>query len=481
MTLLFLGLYLALMAGIGIACCRRETTQEYLLAGRRLGPVLLSFSFVATYFSTSSLLGGGGSGYLFGFGWSAFLAFFHVLFAVLTWTVVAPRMRRYVEEEGILTVCQFFGRRYGSRALQMTAALVIAVFFQLYLVSIYKGAANLLQTTLGLSYPSAVVLAALPVVLYTAAGGFRSVVLTDLVQGVILLAGGILLFALVLFKAGGLFHGLESLASLTLAGGVSGKALMTLGGTGPKPVMEAGKMIPFLLSLTFAISVAQLASPQLVIRFFAARDEGVIRKGILLNPLLVGIFALCVFSVGPFAHLFVSGIKDPDLVIPTLMKTLLPPWASAFLLVAAVAAAMSTISSVLMVVASSVVQDLAGSSSVGKTRLAVLVLGCVAPVLALNPPGIIVTIVGLSFSVIASVFTVPLLAGLYLEKPSRTGALAAMILSAITCVGWQMFFFRSTWIYPVVPGLCAALAAYGTVHAAERLPLFRKAAFMDEE
>jgi SSS family solute:Na+ symporter/sodium/pantothenate symporter len=163
------------------------------------------------------------------------------------------------------------------------------------------------------------------------------------------------------------------------------------------------------------------------------------------------------------------------------MKTLLPPWASAFLLVAAVAAAMSTISSVLMVIASSVVQDLAGSPSVGKTRLAVLVLGCVAPVMALNPPGIIVTIVGLSFSVIASVFTVPLLAGLYLAKPSRAGALAAMILSATTCVAWQMFFFRSTWIYPVVPGLFAALVAYGAVHAAERLPLLRKAAFMDEE
>lgn len=113
-------------------------------------------------------------------------------------------------------------------------------------------------------------------------------------------------------------------------------------------------VIPFVLSLTFAISIAQLASPQLVVRFLAAKDKKVIAHGMILTPLIIGIFALCVFSLGPFGWLVIpkytdvtSFLKDPDLVVPFIAMKLLPVGLNALILTAVIAAAMSTINSLV--------------------------------------------------------------------------------------------------------------------------------------
>ncbi|MCD6363157.1 MAG: sodium/proline symporter, partial [Synergistetes bacterium] len=349
---------------------------------------------------------------------------------------------------------------YDSKVLQVISALIILVFFEFYMISIYKGASNLLQVMMGLPYKYGVLLVALPVIVYTSLGGFRAVVLTDFIQGILLLFGGVSLFTVLVYKMGGIGSGLEALSHITLPGGTSGKVLLTLGGYGPPPILKAGMMIPFILSLTFAISIAQLSSPQLVIRFYAARDKRVIRKGMLLTPILIGLFAVTVFSIGPFAHLFIKGVKDPDLVIPLLTRKLFPEALSSVILVAALAAAMSTVNSNLMILSSSLVKDILGSRDVRFARVSVVILGLISPLLALKPPGIIVTIVGLAFSVITSAFLIPLLMGLYSKKPSKSGALLSMVISVISCVVWQIFFYKKLFIYPVIPGLIMAFLFY---------------------
>lgn len=452
--------YIIAMLIVGFVSYRREGERGYFLAGGKLGPWLISLSFFATYFSTSALLGGGGSGYIFGFGWSAYLTMFHVLFAVLSWVIVAPKLREFVEEKGILTVPEFFLVRYNSRLLQVVASLVVLIFFEFYMISIYKGSANILQVMMGIPYEYGIFLIAIPVIAYTSIGGFRAVVLTDFIQGIILLFGALSLFGALVYKMGGISAGLEALSKITLPGGLPGKVLMELGSYGPPSILKAGMMIPFLLSLTFAISVAQLSSPQLIIRFYAARDREVIRKGMLLTPILIGLFAITVFSIGPFAHLFVQGVKDPDLVVPMLVKKLFPDAFASLILVAALAAAMSTINSNLMVLASSLVKDILGSRNVTFARLSVVFLGLISPILALNPPGIIVTIIGSAFSVITSAFLVPLIAGLYSKRPSKGGAVLSMIGAIVTCMIWEAFFYRKYFVYSVVPGLLVSSIFY---------------------
>lgn len=470
-----LAAYLIAVILIGFYEYRRtKGILDFYLAGKRLGALIVSFSFFATYFSTAAFLGGGGFGFLAGFQWSAFLTFFHILFAILAWMVIAPPMKKIADKYGALTIPELFRNKLGVMS-QIIAALIILAFFELYMVSIYKGTGNLLQVMLSIDYTTGLVITAVVVTIYTAIGGFRAVVMTDLIQGVIVLVGGIALFAALIYSLGGLGSAIEALSSTQIFGGMDGRALFEFGKLGPPPIMKAGMVVPFILSLTFAISVAQLASPQLVVRFVAARDERVIANGMILTPLIIGIFAICVFSIGPFGWLVIPKytddvmpfLKDTDLVVPFIAMKLFPAGINALLLTAIIAAAMSTINSLVHVVATSFVRDflqnirkLSDSTALTLTRIAVFVFALIPLIFAVNPMGLIVEIVGVSFSVITAAFLVPLLAALYSESPNRTAASASMIAAVVTCVLWYLVYYRVYWIYPVIPGLVASIVVY---------------------
>lgn len=467
-------LYLVLMLVIGFIEYRKtKGILDFYLAGKRLGVALVSFSFFATYFSTAAFLGGGGFGFLAGFQWSAFLTFFHIIFAIAAWMIIAPPMKRLADERGAFTIPELFGTRFG-KAVRLVSALIIIFFFEFYMISIYKGAGNLFEVMLNVDYVTGLLITGVVVMIYTAIGGFRAVVLTDLIQGVLILFGGIALFAALIITLGGPVEAINALGNVKIFGGMDGSALFEFGKLGPPPVMKSGMVIPFILSLTFAISIAQMASPQLVVRFISARDERVISKGMILTPLIIGVFALTVFSIGPFGWLVipkyddpVKYLKNPDLVVPFIAMKLFPVGLNALLLTAVVAAAMSTINSLLHVAATSFVRDIVEQfrgleerKSLAVTRLSVFLFALIPLVMAVKPPGYIVTIVGLSFSVITSAFLVPLLAALYMRNPSPIAALVSMIVAVGVAIAWYFMFYRVYWIYPVVPGLVASFLAY---------------------
>lgn len=481
--------YMAIILYIGYWGYRHtRTLEDYYIAGRNLGPWIIAFSYFGTYFSTAAFLGGGGTGFLMGFAWSGYLAFFHILFALGAWWLIAPKLRDYTEKLKSLTVPDFFEFRYGSKVPRIVASIIIIIFFEFYMISIYKGAGNLFQEMLGVSYLTGILITVIPVMIYTAVGGFRAVTLTDLIQGAIMILGAVILFILTLNFVGGWSAGIEGIKALTLPGDVPGVKLTEFGGYGPPPIMKAGRIIPFILSLTFAISIAQLSSPQLIIRFYAARDQKVISRGIILGPLLVGIFAIAVFSVGPFGWLIIpkmvspdklmAYVKDPDLVVPFLVMKLFPRGIDALILTAIVAAAMSTINSLLMVLATSLGRDIiqalkpetSPSTVLSTTRVMAFVFAIIPLALAVNPPGIIVTIVGLSFSVITAAFLAPLVFGLYWKGGTATAAWVSMVVATVTCVAWQLKFYPVYWIYPVVPGLIVSIPVYYIVSLFTRKP-----------
>lgn len=461
--------YLLLMVLVGLYEFRRtRNVPEFYIAGKKLGAFAVSFSFFATYFSTAAFLGGGGTGFLLGFQWSAFLIFFHILFAILAWIVIAPPMKKIADEQGVLTIPELFGKKFGKET-QMICALVIIFFFEFYMVSIYKGAGILLQTMLSISYIEALFLVAIIVTLYTAFGGFRAVVTTDIIQGVIMLFGAILLFSTLLYSLGG-FEAISKLSQTK-------PEVFELGKIGPPPIVNAGMIVPFVLSLTFAISIAQLSSPQLVIRFIAARDQRVIAYGMILTPIIVGVFAICVFSLGPFGWLVIpkeeipSFLKDVDKVVPYMAMKTLPLGVNALLLTAIVAAAMSTINSLVHVSATALIRDLLQNAKEVKesnalvlTRFAVVALALIPIAFAINPPGIIVEIVGISFSVITSAFLIPLLAMLYAKNVNKVAVVASMLIATAVCVVWQVYFYKTLYVYPVVPGLIASAITFAILN-----------------
>ncbi|MEM2787691.1 MAG: sodium/proline symporter, partial [Archaeoglobaceae archaeon] len=214
-------------------------------------------------------------------------------------------------------------------------------------------------------------------------------------------------------------------------------------------------------------------SPQLVVRFIAARDQRVIGYGMILTPIIIGIFAICVFSIGPFGWLLIpkdqipTFLKDVDRVVPYIAMKMLPVGVNALLLTAIIAAAMSTINSLVHVSATALVRDLlqnfrkiSDSTALKLTRLSVVIFALIPVAFAVNPPDIIVGIVGVSFSVITSAFLIPLLALLYSKSVNSKAVVASMIVAVAVCIVWQIYFYPKFFTYPVVPGLIASALTF---------------------
>ena len=475
----FLIAYVIFMLWLGLKGYKESKTIEgFFLADRKLGAWIISFSFFSTLLSTAAFLGGGGTGFLLGFGWPAYMFAFNVIFCVVPWIFIAPRMRVFTEKLKSLTIPDFFAFRYEDQTVRVIASIVILLALEFNLTAAYKASGNLLQVLLDVPYVVGILIFLVPVVIYVFIGGFKAVAWTDFIQGVLMLVGAVVLFVLVLQAVGGWSAGIAELSKIKLMGNIPGEALLKLGGFGPPPIMKAGKLTQFTLSLAFAICAANLALPHLVVRFYAAKDLNVIRKGMIITPIIIGLFVFTCYSIGPFAWLiipkYVSGpelakyVKDVDLVIPFLIQKLLPTGLNAFLLVAIIAAGQSTISSVIMVVVSSLSRDLIQVAKPGIneqqllriSRWATVILGFIPFLIAIKPPAIVSMIVGQAFSVIGSAFTAPLMIGLYWRGGTAKASWISMLLATLTCIVWNFTYYPREWIYPIIPGLIVGIISY---------------------
>ncbi len=440
---------------------------EYYVGGRNLGGVVVGISFFATFASTNSYIGHAGKGYEYGLPWMT-MAVLIVVFTWLSWTAVAPRLRRFTSHWDALTLPDYLEARFGAdnRALRVTAAVVILLSSLLYLVAIFKGAGNLFERFLGIPYQHAVGLTLVIVVLYTSIGGFVSVVRTDVVQGVLMILGSTTIFYWVLKAAGG-FQAFPDLAAAP-----DTEHLFTL---------NAGLPFVVLLGIALSGSLKLLVDPRQVSRFYSLRDEHSVKVGIWVAVGGIALIQLCLFPVGILARALLDGVTDTDLVIPTLINdpTVFPIWVADFLVVAMVAAAMSSMDSVLLVAASVLYKDVVETvhptaHPLTWTRIGVVGFSLLAAIIALNPPGGIVELTIFSGSLYAVCFFPAILFGLHWHRGTANGVLASMICGVGVLLGWMLIGPRDV-LHEVFPALLTscliyALFARSGEPAIERLP-----------
>ena len=434
------------------------TAAGYFVGGRKLGGAAIGISFYATFASTNSYIGHAGKGYEYGAPWLT-MAILLVAFAWLSWRLVAPRMRRFAAAWGSLTVPDFLAKRFASERVRVAAAAVVAFASVLYLVAVFKGAGNLLQAFLGIPYEAAVGVTLALIVGYTAIGGFLSVVRTDVVQGLLMVLGSMLIFGFV----------------TTAAGGVGAIAeLPRQPQTAHLFAFDAAMPFVVLLGIALAGSLKLLVDPRQVTRFYGLKDERSVRVGVWVAVAGILVIQFCLFPVGLYAHLLLDGVTDTDLIVPRLVAEgqVFPPLVRDFLLVAILAAAMSSLDSVLLVAASVTARDLARTRTddqrlVRRTRIGVVSYAVVAAAVALRPPGGIVELTILSGSLFAVCFVPTILLGLHWRRGNERAALAAFASGIGVLCGWLILGLDEV-LHEVFPALAASTAAY--VAASWRAP-----------
>lgn len=434
-----------------------EGLSGYYVGGRNMGGVMIGVSFFATFASTNSYIGHAGKGYAYGLPWLLMAAAL-VFFTWVSWRWVGPSLRRFASHWDALTIPDFLGSRYipadqdsSRHPLRIVSASVIVFASLLYLIAIFKGAGHLFQLFLGVPYEAAVGITLVIVVLYTSIGGFVSVVRTDVMQGTLMVLGSMTIFYFVTAAAGGV-------GAITELQRMPEKSFL----------FDLNGGIPFLVLLGISLSgsLKLLVDPRQTSRFFALRDERAVRQGIWIAVIGLAVIQFCIFPVGIYAHLILDGVTDTDLIVPTLVSdpSVFPIWAADFLIVAIVAAAMSSMDSVLLVAASTLYKNLIEPirqthRQVQWTRFAVVGLAVLAALLALRPPGDIVEITIFSGSLYAVCFFPAVVIGLHWHRGSAAAVLASMAVGVGVLLFWIVSGLRGT-LHEVFPALFASVLVF---------------------
>jgi len=455
-------LYMALLVAVGVITSRRmRSSEDYYLGGRSVGPWVTSLSFVAAYFSSVLIIGGGGFGYRYGMStlWIGAINVFVGIF--LVWAVLGKRIRQFTARLKTMTIPGFLAERFQAREARIFSAVVIALFLIIYNVSILKGMGHVFEVLMGMPYAVGVLISGLIIVAYVSLGGYLAVVWTGFFQAWVMGAGLILLTVAALKAVGGL-----SAANLALSA-VDPGLVSTPGAWG-----WAG-----LVSFSLVVSFGVWGMPQLVVRFYSIRSTSVLRIGTVVAT-IGGSLAIIPYLVGAIARVLHPGLESPDLAIPTLTKAVLGPWGAAIFLAGVIAAGMSTFASILIIASSAVIRDfwqkglgrdMSEKQSVRASRWVSSVVGLVSLLIALRPPALILELTAFSWAAIASTCLWPLLFGLYWKRATRPAVFASMLGGFMTSVVW-MAFGSPLGLNGFIPGIGVGLLLLVLVSLATKPP-----------
>jgi len=442
---------------------RQGTFAGFVISDRNvMYPAVIGIAFTAAYFSAASFLGGGGYGLIAGFPWVIWATLMHVAFACLAW-LMAPKIWAMAKSYDAKTVPQFLERRYGSPSGRVLLAMIMLVMYTVYLIAIFKGCAHLFEGLLGISYIQGLLIAVVIVAIYYAIGGLPAILWISFIQGIIMVGGAILLYAALLYNGGGT----EIWANIPAA-----------------VTSMSGDLVPWqkTVGTAFSISLGLLALPDLLIMIFSAKDGRVVRFAGIYSPIAIAIYALCIFSIGVLVYgVFTAEelapfIKNPDSLVPFVATSLLPPGFDAIILLAAISAAMSTISAIVLVTTTSLTADtlkflrpeIPDDRVLILTRVVGVLIIVISALMARNVPELIVPLVSLSVGVIACCVFIPLIFGLYWDRGTSAGFVTGLVATFASIVVWN--FYGDPMIHPVMIGIVVGTVAYLAASLATKPP-----------
>ncbi len=443
-TLILLA-YLAVLVLVGFITGRRtKSVEDFYIGGRQIGPWVTALSFVAAYFSSVVIIGGGGFGYMFGMSTLWIGAINVLLGCTVAWIVLGPRIRIFTQRLRTMTVPGFIGERFQSDFACIFSALIIILFMIIYNVSILKGMGHIFEVLMDIPYVYGVLVSCIIILFYVSIGGYLAVVWTSFVQAWVMGIGLIVLTVFAVQKVGGVAAANSALAA------IDSGLLQTPGVWG----------WPGLLSFALIVSFGVWGMPQLVVRFYSIKNLKVLKIGTVVAT--VGTcMALLPYFNGAIARTLFPSLSNPDLAIPTLVKTILSPLGAAIVLAGVVAAGMSTFSSVLIILSSSMVQDLikkgmrrdiVKEKSLFWGKIGSVVIGFVSLIIAVRPPALVLTLTAFAWAVIASTTLWPILFGIYWKRATKWGCAASMVGGCGTALFW-MIAGKPFGVHGFIPGI----------------------------
>jgi len=447
--------YFLIVLGIGMLARRRFafTAEGYFLADRKLGPVVLLGTMIATNFSAFTVFGASGAGYRDGYAFFPIMGFGTGFMAVTFW-ILGQRIWEVGRKTGAVTPPELIRHLYESPTLSILFALVMIVFTMPYLALQPMAAGYALEELLGLPYFGGCTLVTAVIVFYTLSGGMRAVAWTDLFQGMLMFV--MLLISLIVVAG---HHG-GFVAAHQKALSTAPELFSRPGGMG---AYSPGIWMSFMMLWFFCDPMF----PQLFQRFFAARSRKTIRFMMLYYPLIcTAVFVLPV-GIGVLGRLSIPGLtgSQADRILPMLMTSLSGDVMASLVVAAGLAALMSTMDSQLLTLSSIFSRDIlhlmrpsaVQEGTAGKVFVAFL--GFAGLVLAFRPPATILQIATQTFTGLAVLFPTVIF-GLYFKRRYALPAMLSIITGEAAVIAFYLKWLSAGRFLPVVYVMLIAFGIY---------------------
>lgn len=453
--------YLAFVFGVAFYAYRQRQSgsfmSEYYMGGRSMSGFVLAMTTAATYVGASSFIGGPGAAYKYGLGW-VLLAMIQVPAILLTLGVVGKRLAMLARQTNSVTINDILLHRYQHKFVVWISSFALLLSFFAMMTVQFIGAGRLLETVLGVSYQWAVLIFALTVGIYTFFGGFRAVVLTDTIQGAVMVVGTLLLLGGVIYATGGVESAINQLEAIN-------PQLIEPYGIDERPLD-----FTFMTSFWVLVCFGLIGLPHLAVRSMAYKDSKALHRALVIGTIVVSILMFGMHLAGVFGRVIVPDLKVGDQVIPTLMMQVLPPFVAGIFLAAPMAAIMSSIDSMLIQSSSTLIKDLylaikpeaiANEEKIKTySTMTTLVISVLLVFAAFNPPEMLIWLNLLSLGGLEATFLWVIVLGLFWKKANASGAICSMIAGLASYVLMTSFGIKIFSFHAIVPALVIGLIAF---------------------
>ncbi len=484
-VLIVIAVYIIGMLIVGFYFAKRsnESSENYFLGGRQLGPWVTALSAEASDMSGWLLMGLPGVAYFCGASEAMWTGIGLAIGTYLNWLLVAKRLRKYSEKAGnAITVPAFYSNRFGDKKniLMTVSALIILLFLSVYVGSCFATCGKLFSSVFGLDYGVMMIVGALVVFIYTFSGGYLSVCTTDLIQGILMFFAVIIVFVGTVASVGGIDNAIAFLSDIPGFLSAVQKATPVVDASGVQQVVggqpvfgEAADFGLITIISTLSWGLGYFGVPQVLVRFMGIDNPDNIKKSRRIAIIWCVISLTLAISVGLLGRALIPTelltSSSAETIIIAVSKMLLPAFLTGIVVSGIFAATMSSSDSYLLIVGSSVADNIyrgvfnkeaTDKQIMFVSRVALIAVTVFGMVIASDPESSIFRIVSYAWAGFGAAFGPITLLALFWRRANLKGALAGMITGGLVVIVWNIleaYVGGIFTIYELLPGFLLAL------------------------
>ena len=461
--------YMLLNLFIGLFFSKKQTKADqekgtsfinnYFIGGRSMGGFVLAMTLVATFTSASSFIGGPGIAYSKGLSW-VFLSMIQVPTAFIILAVLGKKFAIIARRTDSVTVTDFLRHRYDSPVAVIILSIWLIIFSIAQMMAQFVGGAVLFQSVTGLPYVVGLAIFGIVVIIYTSFGGFKAVVTTDTIQGIIMLLGAVIFLTTIVKEGGGVNNIVLKLNEVN-----PGWNTPDAGGEAPKQ---------FILSFWILVGIATIGLPQTAVRAMGFKDTKSLHDAMIYGTVVLGALMLLMHISGVFAPAVLSPdeFQNTDYIVPTIVLKYLNPVVAGIFIAAPIAAVMSTVSSLLIMTSAAIVKDLylnyivkdkenINEKKIGNLSIiTTFIVGILVFLLTINPPELIVWINLFAMGGMECAFLASIILGLYWKGANSTGVIISSLFGPIIYILLKQSNFSFFGFDAIVPSIIITLLLF---------------------